>query len=423
MSESPVRTDAQIRSRRCPKEAPFVQVFVRDPRLPGLHVRVFPTGRKVFYLLYRHLRRRHRVKIGLYSPPEFGLADARLKASRILASVTQGANPAADRAEERRTDDVRALYVQFDREVVRRFPAKTQANWRGTSKRFLPAVGLLPITATDEICSHVMDLHKQVGLDEGKPALAKRIFQHACRLFRWAIEERKLKPSHFPFAGMKSRFKDSKRTRYFDPDEIRRLFEAIRQAKPADRLFFLLLWYVGCRRGALASMKWSEIRPDHTTPGQSLWYRDVSKNGDPLEIPLSSYAMAVLEELRGLTGPSEYVFPTQRHDGTSGHRSDSWKPVKRLQADSGVLDFANHHIRRTISTYMTSTLDIPTDVVTAILNHRLAGPKANENYVQVLPVRRMRAALEAWGRHLEQVVGDQEPRILAFPAAPRAIEP
>jgi hypothetical protein len=66
-----------------------------------------------------------------------------------------------------------------------------------------------------------------------------------------------------------------------------------------------------------------------------------------------------------------------------------------------VSDFTNHAVRKTISTYLTRSLDVPTDVVTAILNHRLPGPKANENYIQALPVRRMREALEAWGRHLE----------------------
>jgi hypothetical protein len=78
--------------------------------------------------------------------------------------------------------------------------------------------------------------------------------------------------------------------------------------------------------------------------------------------------------------------------------------VNRLRRASGVLDFANHAVRKTISTYLTRVLDIQTDVVTAILNHRLPGPKANENYIQALPVRRMRAALETWGSHLGGLV-------------------
>ncbi len=412
-----LRTDAQVRAIRCPAGVTFCDAYLKDPQIPGLHVRVFATGRKVFCLVYRHLNRQHRLKLGLYSPPEFGLADARQRAKEVLATITQGDDPATERAEMRRTDDVRSLYARFETEVVRRFPAKTQANWHGTMARILPEIGQLPITATDEICTTVMDLHKRVGLDQGKEALGRRIFQHTARLFRWAIEERKLKPSQFPLAGMRSRFKDKKRTRYYDPDEIRRLFEGIASAKPADRCFFQLLWYTGSRRGALASLKWSEIRPDHSSPGEWLWYRQVSKNGDPLEVPLSSHAMRVLEELRATTGDGTYVFPSQRADGVTGHRSDSWKPVERLRADSAVTDFANHDIRRTISTYLTRTLDVPTDVVTAILNHRLSGPKANENYVQALPVRRMRAALEAWGQYLHDLsIGRPEP-------SPRATRP
>jgi len=217
----------------------------------------------------------------------------------------------------RRADDVGSLYADFEREVVRKFPAKTQANWRGTSRRFLDQIGALPIAATDEI--------------------------------RWAVDERRLKPTQFPLSGVRSRFKDKKRTRYFDPDEVRRLLVATndpttwlpegveptavherdRQRALVHRCYFLLLWYVACRRGALASLRWAEIRPDHVTEDQWLWYRPTSKNGDPLEIPLSSHAVKVLDELKSITGNEAFVFPTERTDGKTGHRLDSWKPVLR----------------------------------------------------------------------------------------------
>jgi len=73
------------------------------------------------------------------------------------------------------------------------------------------------VTATDEICDRVMALHKRIGFDEEKETLAHTLFKHASRLFRWAIQERKLKPSQFPMSGMRSRFKDKKRTRYSTP--------------------------------------------------------------------------------------------------------------------------------------------------------------------------------------------------------------
>ena len=150
-------------------------------------------------------------------------------------------------------------------------------------------------------------------------------------------------------------------------------------------------------------MHWDEIKPDHVTKDRWLWYRATSKNNDPLEIPLSSYATKILDELKEITGGKGFVFAAQRRDGTTGHRSDSWKPVERLQAASGVSDFTNHAVRKTITTYLTRALDVPTDVVTAVLNHRLPGPKANENYIHALLVRRMRDALETWGAYLSGI--------------------
>lgn len=424
-----IRTDPEVRALSCPDELPFQDVNVQDPKLPGLQVRVYRTGRKVFFLVYRFNRERKRLKLGLYSPRDFGLAAARRQASHKLAEITTGGDPAAAVAEERAADDVRGLYAEFEQEVVLRFAPKTRANWRGSSRRFLDEIGALPLTATDDICERVVALHKRVGLQEGKETLARTIFKHVSRFFRWAVDERKLKPSQFPLGGIRSRFKDKKRTRYYDPEEVGRLLRATEDVRtwwPKDvepeqvaavdkrraqihRCYFLLLWYVGCRRGALASLRWSEIKPDHVSANEWLWFRPTSKNNDPLEIPLSTHAIQVLDELRTITGGQEFVFPTERSDGTTGHRSDSWKPVERLQAASGVSDFTNHAVRKTVSTYLTRSLDIPTDVVTAILNHRLPGPKANENYIQALPVRRMREALEAWGRHLEGLAAAERP--------------
>jgi hypothetical protein len=64
---------------------------------------------------------------------------------------------------------------------------------------------------------------------------------------------------------------------------------------------------------------------------------------------------------------------------------------------------------------------VPGDVVTAIPNYRPLGPKANENYIQALPVRRMRDALESWARHLDElsarVTDDSAPKTEREPSA------
>jgi hypothetical protein len=40
-----------------------VDVSIQDPRFPGLQVRVYRTGRKVFFLVYRFNRERKRLKL------------------------------------------------------------------------------------------------------------------------------------------------------------------------------------------------------------------------------------------------------------------------------------------------------------------------------------------------------------------------
>jgi hypothetical protein len=173
MSETKgIRTDLEIRALACPDELPFVEQSIRDPKLPGFKIRAYRGGRKVFYLCYRFNREKRRLKLGLYSPPKFGLAAARIQANAKLAAITIGNDPAGEMADARRADDVRGLYEDFETEVVRRFPAKTQVNWNGTSRRLLDEIGALPISATDEICERVMALHKRIGLQEKKETLA-----------------------------------------------------------------------------------------------------------------------------------------------------------------------------------------------------------------------------------------------------------
>jgi hypothetical protein len=89
-----------------------------------------------------------------------------------------------------------------------------------------------------------MALRNDVGFREGKETLAHTLLKHVSRFFRWAVDERRLKPTQFPLSGVRSRFKDKKRTRYFDPDEVRRLLVATNDPRtwlpervdPADTL-------------------------------------------------------------------------------------------------------------------------------------------------------------------------------------------
>ena len=71
-------------------------------------------------------------------------------------------------------------------------------------------------------------------------------------------------------------------------------------------------------------------------------------------------------------------------------------------ARSGVFLFGPHDLRRTAASHMTS-IEISRLVVSKILNH--AEPGVTAVYDRHSYDREKRAALDAWGRRIEEIVG------------------
>src|SRR5688572_33318827 len=88
-------------------QATRYEVF--DALTPGLAIRVTPSGHKSWVLLYRHHGRLRRLTLGRY--PDRGLAGARKEALNARGRVLDGADPAAEKHDERATygDTVGAL--------------------------------------------------------------------------------------------------------------------------------------------------------------------------------------------------------------------------------------------------------------------------------------------------------------------------
>jgi integrase len=114
-------------------------------------------------------------------------------------------------------------------------------------------------------------------------------------------------------------------------------------------------------------------------------------------VPLSAPVLGLLDELHPLGKGSEWVFPGA--DGES-HRVAIHKAHNRIRRRSSV-SFVPHDLRRTAASHMTS-MGISRLVVSKVLNHVESGITAV--YDRHSYDAEKRAALDAWGRRVEEIL-------------------
>jgi hypothetical protein len=120
--------------------------FIWDDGIPGVGVRVMPSGRKSFVVQYRAGRRPRRTSLG---PSTVLTGDqARTRAITILSAVRNGEDPAAERDAGRKAITIKELAERFDKEhIAIRVKASTGKEYRRNLQRFiLPALGQLTVT-------------------------------------------------------------------------------------------------------------------------------------------------------------------------------------------------------------------------------------------------------------------------------------
>jgi integrase len=158
-----------------------------------------------------------------------------------------------------------------------------------------------------------------------------------------------------------------------------------------------LLVLTGSRSAEVRGARWEEGRGD-------LWEipAERSKNKRPHVVPLSAQALAVLEQLRPLTGESEHVLASTVKRGSAIGRQ------ARLHHDlargAGVRPFVMHDLRRTAATHLTrNPIKLSRFLVGRVLGH--VDPTITGRYDKNDYLDENRAALRKWGKVVERLAG------------------
>jgi integrase len=189
--------------------------------------------------------------------------------------------------------------------------------------------------------------------------------------------------------------------------------------------FVQMLILTGQRRSEVANMTWREIDVDARE-----WVipAERSKNGNPHAVPLSDEVMEIIERLPRIKGSKGYIFTTDGEHPVSGF-SRMKERINKLMAEAGeevrgeevaIPDWTLHDIRRTVAAGM-QRLGVKMEVTEKLLNHTsgsfggIAGVYQVHDYAD-----EKRAALEAWGRFVADLVEGRAANNVTYLHAERA---
>ncbi len=362
-----------------------------DESLSGFGVRVHHSGRKTYFVRYTVEGKRRRMNLGTY--PTLPLADARDKAKQVLGQIASGADPQAKRQVDREAEtfgDLAAEYLERHAKLKKR-------SWREDER--VIRVELLPSwknrKAKKVSRRDISDLLDGI-VERGAPIMANRTKALISKIFNFGLSRDVVKFN--PCLGVPMPAKARQRDRVLDENEIRAFWRALEGMQPIMAATFKMRLLTAQRGTEVLRMRWEQVEGDWwTIPAE------VAKNGLAHRVPISPQVRALLEELRGLTGHSVWVFASTQKKGS--HLKTVTRAAQRIAQAAGLKDFSSHDLRRTAASHMTS-MGIPRLVVSKILNHAESGITAV--YDRHSYDWEKRRALEAWSCRLGEIIWRSE---------------
>ncbi|MEM9060545.1 MAG: integrase family protein [Pseudomonadota bacterium] len=332
------------------------QALYRDDQLTGFGLRVGRTS-KVFFVEGQVSKRTKRVTIGRADvlSPEV----ARKRAVVLLAEMAEGTDP--NEVRRRASAEGVSLAEAFESffEARPHLSGHTVAGYGRTARLYLGAWAKRPLRAITR--QMVLRKHQQIAEMHG-PTTANNAMRHLRSVYNFVAATHDEFPPNPVLILTQARawHREQRRRTLIAAHELPAWWAAAMREPDYARDFLLVALFTGMRRGEVARLRWEDI----DLVGRQLHLPD-TKNGDPLDLPLSGFLVDLLSARREVVGQTEWVFPGVRRDR---HIVEVKKIMQRVSAASGV-KFTTHDLRRTFIT-IAESLNIPHYALKRLLNHR-----------------------------------------------------
>ena len=365
----------------------------------GLFLYVEPNGSKRWRYRFQFEGKEQLLSLGVY--PDVTLKEARLERDRLKDLINHGINPSEQRKALRATPDgfrpnafeivARAWFKEVEPTLS---PKTANSTIQRLEKHVFPYVGKKDIKAvTAEELNNLLDRMIRTGVAHS----AKKVRGLLGRIYRYGILTDKCKTeTSYILKDKIIPHNEKHMASLTEPKDVRRLlqsFDDFTGSYPVQcALKLSVMWFV--RPSELRTARWADFDLE---AGE--WRFTVSKTKTPHIVPLSTQAIALLNDLHALTGHCDYVFAINKNapmsDGTVN------KALRRLGWNTQT-EYTGHGARAMARTILAERLRVQPEIIEHQLAHRVPDTLGTSyNRTKYLDDRKH--MMQVWSDYLDEL--------------------
>ena len=363
----------------------------------GLCLEVTPSGGKHWRYRYRFDGKPTMLSLGTWD--HVTLEQARVKRSKAETLLKAGSDPAAvARAQrvarvERNGNTFGAIADELLGQRSKKLSGGSLLRERRMIEKDLAPLADVPIA--DVTAPMLLSALRKVEA-RGAVETAHRVRSLAGMVFRYGIATGRAERN---VAADLAGALESPIKRHFaaviDPVKVAELLRALHryQGTPPVEAALKLAPMVFVRPGELRQARWADIDLDAAE-----WRFKASKTGQPHIVPLASQAVAILRDLRPLTGRSVYVFPSIRDNNRP--MSENTVNVALRALGYGSESMTGHGFRALARTILDEYLGFRPDFIEHQLAHAVRDPNGRA-YNRTAHLAERQKMMASWADYLD----------------------
>ena len=372
------------------------RIVIWDTEVTGFCIRLYPTGKKTYFLQYRNKKREtHKIKIGVHGFITTELA--RQKAIELSLSIGAGEDPSVKHkvvagSTGQSMQDLADKYLSLHA-GPKKAPKSYKEDIAKLKNIILKKYAPLRVDAIS-----ILDLQKLNSDLQKTPIQANRTMALLSKMFNLAVQWGWR--SDNPVIGV-DKYKEQKRYRWLDDEESQRLFTALdtyHNQNVANAIRLLIL--TGARKTELLSATWDQFDLE-----KGVWTKQAhsTKQRKMEHVPISSVALEILRMMKE-QADSPFLFPGKVPGQPLKDPKKAWDTIRKK---ASTLDVRIHDLRHTYASHLVSS-GLSLSIVGKLLGHTQASTTQRYAHLADAPLREATELLGKKMKALSNTTQNQE---------------